>query len=102
MCCKTNMTHQKRRRPYPRTNHSQKGTNTVYSVLLGEHKAQVMERSSGRPVKTPAGHVYEVPVVWNSSANPNYRFVDVELLQAFKPLIVTCYVVVVLMGVLGN
>uniref|UniRef100_A0A4W4FTX9 G-protein coupled receptors family 1 profile domain-containing protein n=1 Tax=Electrophorus electricus TaxID=8005 RepID=A0A4W4FTX9_ELEEL len=31
-----------------------------------------------------------------TSANPNYRFVDVELLQAFKPLIVTCYVVLLI------
>ncbi|XP_072515351.1 prolactin releasing hormone receptor 2b [Salminus brasiliensis] len=59
---------------------------------------------SDRPVseKPPRGQVYEVKVDPNSSANQSYPFADVELLQAFKPLIVPCYVLVVLVGVFGN
>ncbi|KAL7848082.1 hypothetical protein AOLI_G00228000 [Acnodon oligacanthus] len=53
-------------------------------------------------VEPPGGLAYEVTVAQNGTTNQSYPFADVELLQAFKPLIVPCYVVVVLVGVFGN
>lgn len=46
--------------------------------------------------------VYEVTVVQNTTAPHNHPFADVALLQTFKPLIIPCYVLVVLVGVFGN
>uniref|UniRef100_A0A8B9LDI4 Prolactin-releasing peptide receptor n=1 Tax=Astyanax mexicanus TaxID=7994 RepID=A0A8B9LDI4_ASTMX len=53
-------------------------------------------------VSPPSDQVYEVKVDQNGSTNQSYPFADVELLQAFKPLIVPCYVLVVVVGVFGN
>ncbi|XP_076875988.1 prolactin releasing hormone receptor 2b [Brachyhypopomus gauderio] len=63
-----------------------------------------MEGSSDKhtSLETSGDHVYEVMVGQNGSANQSYKFADVELLQAFKLLIVPCYIVVVIVGVLGN
>lgn len=47
------------------------------------------------------GHIYEV-AVQNSSTNRSSQFADVALLQTFKPLIIPCYVLVVVVGVFGN
>ncbi|XP_041667589.1 prolactin releasing hormone receptor 2b [Cheilinus undulatus] len=49
----------------------------------------------------PDGHIYEVSVQ-NSSSNRSSQFADVALLQTFKPLIIPCYVLVVVVGVFGN
>ena len=38
----------------------------------------------------------------NGSANYTYPFADVALLQVFKPLIIPCYTLVLLVGVFGN
>lgn len=46
-------------------------------------------------------HVFEV-AVQNGSANHSSPFADVALLQSFKPLIIPCYVIVVVVGVFGN
>lgn len=53
------------------------------------------------PAEEAEGHIYEVAVQSNSS-NHSYQFADVALLQTFKPLIIPCYVLVVLVGVIGN
>ncbi|RVE65751.1 hypothetical protein OJAV_G00119690 [Oryzias javanicus] len=45
--------------------------------------------------------VYEVSVQSNST-NLSSQFADVALLQTFKPLIIPCYVLVVMVGVFGN
>ncbi|MEQ2269625.1 hypothetical protein XENORESO_007074 [Xenotaenia resolanae] len=47
------------------------------------------------------GHIYEVAVQSNST-NRSSQFADVALLQTFKPLIIPCYVLVVVVGVVGN
>lgn len=47
------------------------------------------------------GHIYEVAVQINST-NHSSQFADVALLQRFKPLIIPCYVLVVVVGVFGN
>uniref|UniRef100_A0A3P9IUA5 Prolactin releasing hormone receptor 2b n=1 Tax=Oryzias latipes TaxID=8090 RepID=A0A3P9IUA5_ORYLA len=46
-------------------------------------------------------HIYEVAVQSNST-NLSSQFADVALLQTFKPLIIPCYILVVLVGVFGN
>ncbi|XP_029921484.1 prolactin releasing hormone receptor 2b [Myripristis murdjan] len=46
-------------------------------------------------------YIYEV-VVQSNSTNPSSQFADVALLQTFKPLIIPCYVLVVVVGVFGN
>lgn len=38
----------------------------------------------------------------NSSTNRSSQFADVALLQTFKPLIIPCYALVVIVGVFGN
>ncbi|KAG7248161.1 hypothetical protein CRUP_018326 [Coryphaenoides rupestris] len=45
--------------------------------------------------------VFELPLQNGSSARGS-QFVDVQLLQSFKPLIIPCYALVVLVGVFGN
>ncbi|KAL2099976.1 hypothetical protein ACEWY4_004370 [Coilia grayii] len=45
---------------------------------------------------------YGVATRNNGSANYTYPFADVALLQVFKPLIIPCYALVVLVGVFGN
>ncbi len=50
----------------------------------------------------PGSQVYEVAVVQNATAPHSHPFADVALLQTFKPLIIPCYVLVVLVGVFGN
>ncbi|XP_035989036.1 prolactin-releasing peptide receptor isoform X2 [Fundulus heteroclitus] len=47
------------------------------------------------------GHIYEVAVQSNST-NRSSQFADVALLQTFKPLIIPLYVLVVVVGVVGN
>ncbi|XP_060917602.1 prolactin-releasing peptide receptor-like [Labrus mixtus] len=47
------------------------------------------------------GHIYEV-AVQNNSSNRSSQFADVALLQTFKPLIIPCYVLVLVVGVFGN
>uniref|UniRef100_A0A3B4AJB9 G-protein coupled receptors family 1 profile domain-containing protein n=1 Tax=Periophthalmus magnuspinnatus TaxID=409849 RepID=A0A3B4AJB9_9GOBI len=47
------------------------------------------------------GLMYEV-ALQNSSANHSSQFADVALLQTFKPLIIPCYALVVVVGVFGN
>uniref|UniRef100_A0A3P9P3S1 Prolactin releasing hormone receptor 2b n=2 Tax=Poecilia reticulata TaxID=8081 RepID=A0A3P9P3S1_POERE len=49
----------------------------------------------------PEGRIYEVAVQSNST-NHSSQFADVALLQTFKPLIIPCYVLVVVVGVVGN
>ncbi|XP_061782753.1 prolactin releasing hormone receptor 2b [Nerophis lumbriciformis] len=47
--------------------------------------------------------IYEVAVHGNDAAgNRSSQFADVALLQTFKPLIIPCYVLLVLVGVFGN
>lgn len=49
------------------------------------------------------GRIYEVVVQsTNGTTKRNPQFVGVELLQSFKPLIIPCYALVVLVGVFGN
>lgn len=50
----------------------------------------------------PGSHVYEVTVVQNATTPHSFPFADVALLQTFKPLIIPCYVLVLLVGVFGN
>lgn len=47
------------------------------------------------------GPIYEVAVQSNST-NHSSQFTGVVLLQTFKPLIIPCYVLVVVVGVFGN
>uniref|UniRef100_A0A6J0SZK1 Prolactin-releasing peptide receptor-like n=1 Tax=Pogona vitticeps TaxID=103695 RepID=A0A6J0SZK1_9SAUR len=46
------------------------------------------------------GSVYEV--VLKNSSNSTSQFTGVQLIQSFKPLIIPCYTVVVLVGIFGN
>ncbi|XP_067269351.1 prolactin releasing hormone receptor 2a [Pseudorasbora parva] len=48
------------------------------------------------------GQIYEVVLQSTNTTKWNPQFVDVELLQSFKPLIIPCYALVVLVGVFGN
>lgn len=41
-------------------------------------------------------------MVQNATAPHNFPFADVALLRTFKPLIIPCYVLVLLVGVFGN
>ncbi|KAM4635177.1 prolactin releasing hormone receptor 2b [Polymixia lowei] len=56
--------------------------------------ASVVEKQTEEPI-------FEV-VVQNSSTNLSSQFADVALLQTFKPLVIPCYVLVVVVGVSGN
>ncbi|KAG7476348.1 hypothetical protein MATL_G00081950 [Megalops atlanticus] len=50
-----------------------------------------------------SGRVFEVALQGQGGgANRSLQFADVELLQSFKPLIIPCYALVVLVGFLGN
>ncbi|XP_006625365.2 prolactin releasing hormone receptor 2a [Lepisosteus oculatus] len=60
----------------------------------------------GTDVVPPGGagensSVFEVPVQ-NTSSNSSSQFAGVKLLQSFKPLIIPCYALVVLVGIFGN
>lgn len=48
------------------------------------------------------GQIYEVMLQSTNATKRNPQFVGVELLQSFKPLIIPCYALVVLVGVFGN
>lgn len=48
------------------------------------------------------GQIYEVMLQATNTTKHNPQFVGVELLQSFKPLIIPCYALVVLVGVFGN
>lgn len=52
--------------------------------------------------KTTEGHSVFEMAVQNDSANHSSLFADVALLQSFKLLIIPCYSLVVVVGVLGN
>ncbi|XP_010875838.2 prolactin releasing hormone receptor 2b [Esox lucius] len=56
---------------------------------------------SAGEVTTEAHSVFEV-AVQKGSANHSSLFADVALLQSFKPLIIPCYALVVVVGVFGN
>lgn len=48
------------------------------------------------------GQIYEVMLQSTNASKRSPQFVGVELLQSFKPLIIPCYALVVLVGVFGN
>lgn len=68
-----------------------------YWQMEGNHSGS----AGSVPPPQADGHVYEV-VVQSNSTNRSSQFADVALLQTFKPLIIPCYVLVVVVGVTGN
>lgn len=78
------------------------GADTSRSAAMeGNHSAFAESTPPSVSGEQTDGHVYEVAVQSNSS-NRSSQFADVALLQTFKPVIIPCYVLVVVVGVFGN
>lgn len=71
-----------------------------FASMEGNHSSSTGSPQPSVPQQTD-GHIYEVAVQSNAT-NRSSQFADVALLQTFKPLIIPCYVLVVVVGVFGN
>lgn len=69
--------------------------------MEANHSGQTGSMQPSLSAEQSEGHVYEVAVQSNST-NRSSQFADVALLQTFKPLIIPCYILVVVVGVVGN